>query len=174
MSSPIKINVLLIGDSGVGKTTCINRYIRGDFSTRHNPTLTPEKNLVPTWTSIGKVHINVVDLPANAISPVDSTEVIDAAIIVFDNTQNSTYQSVERYYNQLLVKYPNIYVVICGNKSDIKNRKDVSIEEKRHYVEKGIDYYDNSAKSNHNFEKPILSIIRHFTGKSETHFIAKC
>jgi GTP-binding nuclear protein Ran len=168
MSAPIKINVLLVGDSGVGKSTYINRFMIGEFLTEHYPTLTPKNNMVINWTSLGKVQINVVDLPANTI---DADGIFDVAIILFDNTRNSTYQSVESYYHQLLVKYPNIYVVICGNKIDIKTPKAVSNEEKRLYVSKGLKYYDISAKSNYNFEKPFLSIIRNFTGNPEAHYV---
>jgi len=36
---------------------------------------------------------------------------------------------------------------------------------------KNLQYYDISAKSNYNFEKPFLYIIRRLTGKPDAHFV---
>jgi hypothetical protein len=49
----------------------------------------------------------------------------------------------------------NIPIVLCGNKVDVKERK-VKAKTITFHRKKNLQYYDISAKSNYNFEKPFL------------------
>jgi len=49
----------------------------------------------------------------------------------------------------------NIPIVLCGNKVDVKERK-VKAKAITFHRKKNLQYYDISAKSNYNFEKPFL------------------
>jgi len=100
-----------------------------------------------------------------------------AAIIMFDVTSRVTYQNVPVWYKDLTrvcgemeVKDPQgntirqpIPIVLCGNKVDCKDRR-VRPKEITFHRRKNLQYYDLSAKSNYNFEKPFLYIIRKLTG----------
>ena len=57
----------------------------------------------------------------------------------------------------------NIPVVLCGNKVDIKDRK-VKAKPIVFHQKKNLQYYDISAKSNYNFEKPFLWLARKLIG----------
>jgi len=60
--------------------------------------------------------------------------------------------------------------VLVGNKVDCKDRK-VKPKDIVFHRKKNLQYYDISAKSNYNFEKPFLYIIRKLTGNMECHFV---
>lgn len=63
-----------------------------------------------------------------------------------------------------VAKYsPGIPVVICGNKVDVVDRK-VLPKSITFHRSKNVQYYDISAKSNYNFEKPFLYLGRRFFG----------
>ena len=47
--------------------------------------------------------------------------------------------------------------MLCGNKVDVKERK-VKAKAIVFHRKKNLQYYDISAKSNYNFEKPFLSV----------------
>jgi GTP-binding nuclear protein Ran len=53
----------------------------------------------------------------------------------------------------------NIPIVLVGNKVDVKDRK-VRAKQITFHRKKNLQYYDVSAKSNYNFEKPFLWLAR--------------
>ena len=57
----------------------------------------------------------------------------------------------------------NIPIVLCGNKVDVKNRQ-VKAKQVTFHRKKNLQYYEISAKSNYNFEKPFLYLARKLTG----------
>lgn len=56
----------------------------------------------------------------------------------------------------------NIPIVLCGNKVDVKERK-VKAKAITFHRKKNLQYYDISAKSNYNFEKPFLYVSPNLT-----------
>ena len=57
----------------------------------------------------------------------------------------------------------NIPIVLVGNKVDVKERK-VKAKQITFHRKKNLQYYDISAKSNYNFEKPFLWLARKLVG----------
>lgn len=60
----------------------------------------------------------------------------------------------------------NIPIVLCGNKVDVKERK-VKAKSITFHRKKNLQYYDISAKSNYNFEKPFLWLARKLVGNPQ-------
>jgi len=56
--------------------------------------------------------------------------------------------------------------VLCGNKVDVKERK-VKSKTITFHRKKNLQYYDISAKSNYNFEKPFLWLAKKLAGNSD-------
>ena len=63
----------------------------------------------------------------------------------------------------------NIPIVLVGNKVDVKERK-VKAKTINFHRRKNLAYYDISAKSNYNFEKPVLWLARKLTGDNHLVF----
>ena len=59
----------------------------------------------------------------------------------------------------------NVPIVLTGNKVDVKERK-VKAKAITFHRKKNLQYYDISAKSNYNFEKPFLWLARKLTGNA--------
>lgn len=57
----------------------------------------------------------------------------------------------------------NIPIVLCGNKVDVKNRQ-VKPKQVTFHRKKNLQYYEISAKSNYNYEKPFLYLARKLVG----------
>ena len=94
----------------------------------------------------------------------------NAAIIMFDVTARITYKSVPHWHRDLTRVCEGIPIVLCGNKVDCKDRK-VKPKDIFFHRKKNLQYYDISAKSNYNFEKPFLYIARRLTGNQECVFV---
>ncbi|KAJ2373550.1 GTP-binding nuclear protein gsp1/Ran [Coemansia sp. RSA 2611] len=89
---------------------------------------------------------------------------------MFDVTSRITYKNVPNWHRDLVRVCENIPIVLCGNKVDIKERK-VKAKTITFHRKKNLQYYDISAKSNYNFEKPFLWLARKLTGDANLEFV---
>ncbi|KAG8051376.1 hypothetical protein GUJ93_ZPchr0001g29420 [Zizania palustris] len=92
------------------------------------------------------------------------------AIIMFDVTSRLTYKNVPTWHRDLCRVCENIPIVLCGNKVDVKNRQ-VKAKQVTFHRKKNLQYYEVSAKSNYNFEKPFLYLARKLAGDGNLHFV---
>ena len=83
---------------------------------------------------------------------------------MFDVTSRVTYKNVPNWHRDLVRVCENIPIVLCGNKVDIKDRK-VKAKSIVFHRKKNLQYYDISAKSNYNFEKPFLWLARYVSDR---------
>lgn len=90
---------------------------------------------------------------------------------MFDVTSRITYKNVPNWHRDLVRVCENIPIVLCGNKVDVKERK-VKAKTITFHRKKNLQYYDISAKSNYNFEKPFLWLARKLVGNSGLEFVA--
>jgi GTP-binding nuclear protein Ran len=92
------------------------------------------------------------------------------AIIMFDVTSRITYKNVPNWHRDLTRVCENIPIVLTGNKVEIKDRK-VKAKQITFHRKKNLQYYDISAKSNYNFEKPFLWLARKLSGDNQLNFV---
>ncbi|ANZ75298.1 BA75_02728T0 [Komagataella pastoris] len=95
----------------------------------------------------------------------------DCGIIMFDVTSRITYKNVPNWHRDLVRVCENIPIVLCGNKVDVKERK-VKAKTITFHRKKNLQYFDISAKSNYNFEKPFLWLARKLSGEPQLEFVA--
>ncbi|CAM9818339.1 unnamed protein product [Discosporangium mesarthrocarpum] len=92
------------------------------------------------------------------------------AIIMFDVTSRITYKNVPNWHRDLTRVCEHIPIVLCGNKVEIKDRK-VKAKQITFHRKKNLQYYDISAKSNYNFEKPFLWLAKKLVGDANLLFV---
>ena len=80
-----------------------------------------------------------------------------------------TYADIEP--GDLVRVCEQVPIVLCGNKVDVKERK-VKAKTITFHRKKNLQYYDISAKSNYNFEKPFLWLARKLVGNPSLEFVA--
>jgi len=172
-SSVPKFKLILVGDGGVGKTTFVKRHKTGEFEKKYIATMGVEVSPLPFHTNLGQVVFNCWDTAGQEkFGGLRDGYYIggQAAIIMFDVTARVTYKSVPHWHKDLVRVCENIPIVLVGNKVDCKDRK-VKPKDITFHRKKNLQYYDISAKSNYNFEKPFLYIIRKLTGDPNAHFV---
>lgn len=158
--------VVLVGDGGVGKTTFVKRHLSGEFEKRYLATMGVEVHPLNFHTNFGEIIMNVWDTAGQEkLGGLRDGYYIqgNAAIIMFDVTSRMTYKNVPQWHRDLVRVCENIPIVLCGNKVDIKDRK-VKAKSITFHRKKSLQYYELSAKSNYNFEKPFLWIARKLVG----------
>lgn len=165
--------LVLVGDGGVGKTTFVKRHKTGEFEKKYVATMGVEVSPLSFTTNLGPVIFNCWDTAGQEkFGGLRDGYYIggQAAIIMFDVTYRVTYKSVPHWYKDLTRVCENIPIVLLGNKVDCKDRK-VKPKDIYFHRKKNLQYYDISAKSNFNYEKPFLYISRKLTGEKNCHFV---
>lgn len=165
--------LVLVGDGGTGKTTFVKRHLTGEFEKRYVATLGVEVHPLVFYTNFGPIRFDVWDTAGQEkFGGLRDGYYIggQCAIIFFDVTSRVTYKNVPNWHRDLVRVLENVPIVLCGNKVDIKDRK-VKAKQITFHRKKNLQYYDISAKSNYNFEKPFLWLARKISGEAGLQFV---
>ncbi|CEP09272.1 hypothetical protein [Parasitella parasitica] len=166
--------LVLVGDGGTGKTTFVKRHLSGEFEKRYVATLGVEVHPLQFTTNFGHIIFNTWDTAGQEkFGGLRDGYYINGqcAIIMFDVTSRITYKNVPNWHRDLVRVCEGIPIVLCGNKVDVKDRK-VKAKTITFHRKKNLQYYDISAKSNYNFEKPFLWLARKLIGNPQLEFVA--
>jgi len=164
--------LLLVGDGGVGKTTFVKRHRTGEFEKRYIATMGVEVHPLNFYTNYGEIVFKVWDTAGQEkFGGLRDGYYIggECGVIMFDLTSRMTYKKVPTWYRDITRVCENIPIVIVGNKVDVKDRK-VPPRSITFHRKKNLQYYDISAKSNYNFEKPFLYLVRRLVNDSSLQF----
>jgi Ras-related protein Rab-11A len=140
MSMPIEarepdtlMKLVMIGDSGVGKTNLLTRFVMDEFSADSKTTIGVNfTNKTIQWGhNIVKVQVWDTAGQERYRSMASSYyRGISGALIVYDITQPSSFQSVSRWLNEVRVSAgPGIFVMLIGNKLDMEEGRSVRTQE---------------------------------------------
>lgn len=169
-----EFKLVLVGDGGVGKTTFVKRHLTGEFEKKYNATVGVEVHPLQFQTNRGLIIYNVWDTAGQEkFGGLRDGYYIggQCAIIMFDVTSRITYKNVPNWHKDLIRVCENIPIVLCGNKVDVKDRK-VKAKAITFHRKNNMQYYDISARSNYNFEKPFLWLARKLAGDANLEFTA--
>ena len=142
-----QFNIVCIGNSDVGKTTFLKRFSTGEFEKNYIPTEGTSVYSIEFYTSYGKYILNICDCSGRENNP-ENYIGADGALIFFDVTNPQSHTNI--WAESFGTTKP---FVLCGNKCDRIRPKNMD----RNTIL-------ISAKSNYNFEKPFLYLLRKITG----------
>ena len=161
MSSKQTKKIIVVGDAGVGKTAFIHRHLTGEFEKKYIATMGVEVHPLTFHTTVGNVTLNIWDCAGQEKfgGMRDGYYVgADAEILMFDVTSRISYKNLQYWYNDIRNKCPQIPIVLCGNKVDCKDRV-MKPNDIQFHRQNRLQYYDISARSNYNLEKPFLYLM---------------
>jgi Rab-like protein 2 len=120
------VKIIIIGDSGVGKSKLVERYVNGDYDPRrlsthalsiHRKAVNNGKDgnnstaIVDFWDTAGREKFNSVHSAYYYQA--------NACILVFDVTRKESYVNLENWYLDLRKYCPNIPCIVVANKVDV-------------------------------------------------------
>jgi len=164
--------IILLGDSGTGKTSIMNRYL--DNSTpqcTHEPTIGVDFRL-KTETEIDgkKIKLHLWDTAGQECfrSIIEGYyRGIAAAVIVFDITNYRSFQSVTYWLNEIArnsstnVRAP---ILLIGNKSDLVSKRRVPcLEAETFATENRLIYVETSAANTDNVDHGMQLLVHAIT-----------
>lgn len=155
--------LVFVGDSKVGKTAIVRRFVKGTFEERHVPTLGVECSVLDQEFGEGAT---VWDTGSGLHAGLREGYYIGAwaFVVVFDVNKRPTFESVAKYVNTIRAEAPGRPILLCGNKVDRLGKREVPADEAEAFAsENNLSYSDISAKSCHNFEAPFTWARNHFS-----------
>ena len=161
----IKCKVVILGDSGVGKSSILKKFYNNNFEEEVNSTIGCEFKAKEIELNSQMIKLLIWDTAGQEVFRCFTSNFLRAAkiaIIVYDNSNIKTLENIEEWIIQSKI-IPNIKIVIIGNKSDINEKLpfvDDKIKHLKHkYSNLDICYYGNvSAKTGDNIIDLFYSI----------------
>ncbi|KAK8789802.1 hypothetical protein WA158_006582 [Blastocystis sp. Blastoise] len=157
-----KIHV--IGNSAVGKSSIINRYMKDSFNTDFITTVGVDYSFKDITIDGQNVRVEVTDTAGQeryrAIAKAYLRN-LDGILIVFDVTIMSSFKDIRMWMKQIEENSPEgVPKVLVGNKVDLPERQ-VTKEEAENFAESvEIPYIEVSAKENININETFEKIAR--------------
>lgn len=156
--------VVLIGDSGVGKSNLLSRFTRNEFCLDSKSTIGVEFATRTIQIDGRTVKAQIWDTAGQeryrAITSAYYRGAL-GALLVYDITKNSTFDNLKRWLRELRDHADsNIVLLLAGNKSDLNHLREVSADDAQAFAEKeGLSFIETSAMESSNVEKAFNSIL---------------
>ena len=168
------LKIIIIGDTSVGKTNFLFRFIDGKFNQIYQPTIgidyksiirvlpkTRKKVKIQFWDTAGQERYKSL----NKIY----FQRVQGIILMYDITNRESFENLDSWRNLIFDNVDNIPVALIGNKLDIADEKRiVEVEEGKSFAdENGFLFYETSALNGKNVNNAIYSLCEKIIGSLE-------
>ncbi|KAF8402995.1 hypothetical protein HHK36_011089 [Tetracentron sinense] len=156
--------IVLIGDSGVGKSNILSRFTRNEFCLESKSTIGVEFATRTLQVDGKTVKAQIWDTAGQeryrAITSAYYRGAV-GAFLVYDITKRQTFENVQRWLRELRDHADsNIVIMMAGNKSDLNHLRAVPEEDGQILAEKeGLSFLETSALEALNIEKAFQTIL---------------
>lgn len=156
--------VVLIGESGVGKSNLLSRFTKNEFSHDSRTTIGVEFSTRTVQLDNFTIKAQIWDTAGleryRAITSAYYRGAV-GALLVYDITKHTTYESAERWLKELYDHAdPHIVVMLVGNKKDMETLRTVPTEEAMGFAEKRtLMFMETSALDSTNVENAFHRVL---------------
>ena len=148
---------IIVGDSSVGKSNLLLRYLNDKFEDEYQATIGVEfgaKNIeidninyrIQIWDTAGQEQFLSITRAYYQNSV--------CAIVVYDISNENSFTNVTKWIDDIKAQSPkNIYIMLVGNKIDLSEQRKVSYEKGLEFAQaNNINFFETSAKTGENVE----------------------
>ena len=168
-----KFKLILVGDSGVGKTSLLGRYMDNGFSQNLPCTITADfkiKSLV--IDSLTSVQLTIWDTCGQEKFKSMTDQYFKfshGVILVFDVADKRSFGDLDFWLKKIKKNAINddISIILVGNKIDLKFRNITSEEASKFAKENNILYCETSCKEGINIEDPFETLTKDIISKKK-------
>ena len=170
--------ILLIGDSSVGKTSLIQRYVNGifkdekdvylptvglDFYTKHE-IINNMNVLVKLWDTAGQERFK--SLTPNCFKNAEGV------MLTYDITNTESFENLKFWINSIKTNLgdKNIFIpiIIVGNKLDMEDMREITKENAdKLSKEYNYKYFETSAKTGEGVDDAFRDLVNQLLEKSD-------
>lgn len=158
------INIILIGDSGVGKSNLFSRYFHNKFEDNFISTIGMDRQTKLIKYKNKNYRLNISDTAGQErfrSLPIKYYQNADGALLLFDITDKDSFQNINLWIEDLTKNSRSLKqtIYLIGNKIDLPNRN-ISQEDAKELAEKlNLQYYEMSCKLNMNIYEIISRLF---------------
>ncbi|KAI5298939.1 hypothetical protein KEM56_003655 [Ascosphaera pollenicola] len=156
--------VVLIGDSGVGKSNLLSRFTRNEFNLDSKSTIGVEFATRSIQVDNKTIKAQIWDTAGQeryrAITSAYYRGAV-GALLVYDISKHQTYDNVNRWLKELRDHADsNIVIMLVGNKSDLRHLRAVPTEEAKQFAsDNNLSFIETSALDASNVELAFQNIL---------------
>ncbi|OAG31179.1 Ras-related protein Rab-11A [Nematocida displodere] len=171
--------IVLIGDSGVGKTNLLERLAHSRFNTGTKSTIGVEFDTKCFTVDGRKIKAQIWDTAGQErYRAITSAYYRGAAgaIVVYDITRKDSFESARTQWIKQLKENAdsNIVISLVGNKTDLVGKREISLQEAREAADVGgFQLTETSARSDVNVKEAFQTLIEQIFRASTKEKIAK-
>ncbi|XP_022143832.1 ras-related protein RABE1a-like [Momordica charantia] len=160
------IKLLLIGDSGVGKSCLLLRFSDGSFTTSFITTIGIDFKIRTIELDGKRIKLQIWDTAGQERFRTITTAYYRGAmgiLLVYDVTDESSFNNIRNWIRNIEQHASdNVNKILVGNKADMDESKRAVPTSKGQALadEYGIKFFETSAKTNLNVEEVFFSIAR--------------
>ena len=157
--------VVLVGDSFVGKTNIMSKYLKNEFHEDSKATVGVEFGSKQFNVEGHSIKAQIWDTAGQErYKAITSAYYKGAkgAFIVYDITRKNSFESIDKWINDVTaVADKKITIVLIGNKSDLEDQRQVTKEQGEDKANKlQVAFLETSAFSGENLEKAFQMMIK--------------
>lgn len=158
------IKCIVVGDSGVGKSSVLLRYLENNFVPTHETTIGVEFGIKIIDLDSKKIKLQIWDTAGQEnFKSITKSYYRDSCIVilVYDVTSIQSFNSIQWWYNDIIsVIENNHHTLLIGNKTDLNNLRQVSFDTGMDYsINNNMIFIETSAKDAINIEQAFNVII---------------
>lgn len=176
---PLVVKVILIGNSNVGKTSIIKRYVNSEFEEQYQATIGVDFTVKSLIIENYDIKLQIWDTAGmEKYKKITSSYYrgAKAAFVVFDLTDEDSFYAIKNWMEDFCSlcneKPEDRLIAILGNKADLVEQRKIKREDLLKYVELNkFGYFETSAKENKFIDDAFNFIANEYIKKIKKHKI---
>ena len=177
MNYDVACQLLIIGDSCVGKTSLLTRYTTGNFKEEYiatvgidyftkNETINDKIISIKLWDTVGQERYKA--LTQNFFKNAEGV------MVVYDITKVESFDNLKFWINSIKQNMENkniiIPVIIIGNKVDMEDMREISNENAENFAkENNYKYFETSAKTGEGIDNAVRELVNQVLNHSNNN-----
>jgi small GTP-binding protein len=160
------VKVVMAGESGVGKTNLVRRWIDDKFDSAQNPTIGVDFRVKTLTVDHKVVKLQIWDTGGSerfhSLSPAYYRQAL-GVLLVYDITVASSFDRLDEWLSEIRQHSPaDVIVVLIGNKTDLGESRCVSRDAVADYAQRnGLEsFFETSAKENSDVDRAFRDLAR--------------
>lgn len=176
MSVDFFFKVMVIGDSGAGKSCLILRFADDTFTASYISTIGVDFKFRTIEMDGLTVKLQLWDNAGNERFRTITSSYLrgaHACVVIFDVTDAESFRNVPAWLSEIeRYAQENVVRILVGNKSDLESKRSVTFSEANEFaISRGMEYIEVSSKTGHNVNKAVLTAVHGVLAQRRAHDI---
>jgi len=162
-----EVHLITLGDSAVGKTSLIGRYIDNYFSNNYIGTFGLDSQFKKKKINDEEINVKITDTAGQERYQSIAANYIKKAngiLLVYDITSKDSFENVNKWAGEIKEKSEvSKPIILIGNKLDLEDKRVITKEQGQEFAKKycdgGINFYETSCKTGENVNEAIDDLV---------------